>query len=288
MSTVQEPPVQRTRGRPPVIPQGIFWIGTIWAPHALFPIDTVPPGISWIRGQLEEGAGGRKHWQVVFSLAKRGRLQACTTIFGVGHHFELSRSSAVNAYVWKEETSLGERFEKGAKPIRVNSSTDWDAVWESAKSGDLTSIPPRIRVCSYRTLRAIGSDFSCPVGLVRDVRVFWGPSGTGKSRRAWDEAGAGAYAKCPRSKFWDGYQSHDAVIIDEFRGGIDVAHLLRWFDRYPVRVEIKGSTRPLNAKGVWITSNIPPVSWYPDLDADTFLALQRRLSLVEHMETLPE
>ena len=103
--------------------------------------------------------------------------------------------------------------------------------------------------------------------------------GTGKSRRAWAEAGESAYAKCPRSKFWDGYQDQKHVVFDEFRGGIDVSHLLRWFDRYPVRVEIKGSSRPLHACRIWITSNVDPRLWYPELDSATLDALLRRLTI---------
>ena len=262
-----------------------MWIGTSPAPHPLFPMQSMPAGIAWIRGQLERGdeGGGYDHWQYVFALSKRGRLAAVTAIFGTTSHFELTRSRAAEDYVWKEDTSLGERFELGTRPIGVNSKPDWDAIWELAKSGDLGDIPSGIRVRSYFALRAIASDHGKPVSMVRTVRVFWGATGTGKSRRAWDEAGEDAYSKCPRTKFWDGYQSQPSVVIDEFRGGIDVSHLLRWFDRYPVRVEIKGSTRPFNAGEIWITSNLPPSDWYPDIDHVTYAALLRRFTLVEEL-----
>jgi len=69
--------------------------------------------------------------------------------------------------------------------------------------------------------------------------------------------------------------------VDEFRGGIDIAHLLRWLDRYPVRVEIKGSSKPLVAENIWITSNLSPVLWYPMLDEDTLAALMRRMEVIE-------
>jgi len=69
------------------------------------------------------------------------------------------------------------------------------------------------------------------------------------------------------------------VIIDEFRGTIDVVHLLRWLDRYPVRVESKGSSLSLSAKSFWITSNLDPRVWYPELDPDTLEALLRRLNI---------
>lgn len=76
-------------------------------------------------------------------------------------------------------------------------------------------------------------------------------------------------------------QGEQHVIIDEFRGGIDISHLLRWLDRYPVRVEVKGSSRPLVASKFWITSNLDPNWWYPDIDAETKSALMRRLEIIE-------
>jgi len=136
-------------------------------------------------------------------------------------------------------------------------------------------------VVNYRTLRTISSDFAKTRGMERECMVFWGKTGSGKSRRAWEEAGVEAYSKDPRTKFWCGYDGEENVIIDEFRGGIDISHLLRWTDRYPVRVELKGSSRPLNAKKIWITSNLSPVMWYPLIDEETLAALMRRMVVTE-------
>lgn len=97
--------------------------------------------------------------------------------------------------------------------------------------------------------------------------------------RAWEEAGLQAYAKDPRSKWWCGYQGQVNVVLDEFRGGVDISHLLRWFDRYPCTVETKGASRPLVAEKIWVTSNLDPRQWYPDLDEETVSALLRRLNI---------
>lgn len=144
-------------------------------------------------------------------------------------------------------------------------------------------IESSIRVQHYRTLRAIASDYAQPVAIMRSCVVFWGNTGVGKSRRAWEEATMEAYPKDPRTKFWCGYNGQKNVVIDEFRGGIDISHLLRWLDRYPVIVEIKGSSVVLKAEKIWITSNIPPRHWYPDLDVSTYEALERRLEII-HLE----
>lgn len=146
------------------------------------------------------------------------------------------------------------------------------------------AIPAFIRVHSYRTLRQIEVDFRRPGRMERRAKVFWGATGTGKSRRAWDEAGDLAYSKCPRSKFWDGYAGEKNVIVDEFRGGIDISHVLRWLDRYPVRVDVKHGSRPHNADSFWFTSNIEPRYWYPEICVATRDALFRRLEIFEFRE----
>lgn len=139
-------------------------------------------------------------------------------------------------------------------------------------------IPASIRVPHYGTLRKIKQDYLQADPQVRRVSVFWGKTGTGKSRRAWEEAGFSAYPKAPTSKFWDGYQGQQNVVIDEFRGIIEISHFLRWMDRYPLLVEVKGTSVVCCAEHIWITSNLSPRQWYPALDDETFDALNRRFT----------
>lgn len=260
--------------------QGIFWLLTI-PYHEFVPYHPLP--VQYLIGQLERGdENGYLHWQILVAFKKKTSLAGVKQLFGNSVHAELSRSAAATAYVQKEDTAIIEtRFEFGAKPFQRNARVEWESVWTAAQSGNMEAIPANVRVVNYRTIRAITSDYSRPIGLERECYVFWGVTGSGKSRRAWDEAGLEAYGKDPRTKFWDGYQSEENVVIDEFRGGIDIAHLLRWLDRYPVRVEIKGASKPLMAKKIWITSNVPPEMWYPMLDEETMAALNRRLQVTE-------
>jgi len=232
---------------------------------------------------LERGEEtGYLHWQLLVILEKKSRRRAVKSIFGETTSCRLSRSEAANAYVWKDETAITEtRFELGSMPIRRSAPADWTAVYDNAKRGRLDDIPADIRTRCYNQLRRIQGDHLEPIAMERKVFVLWGATGTGKSRRAWDEAGFHAYPKDPRSKFWDGYRNHQHVVFDEFRGGIDISHMLRWLDRYPVLVEVKGSSTVLSAEKIWITSNIHPRNWYPDLDVATLEALLRRLEITQ-------
>lgn len=58
-----------------------------------------------------------------------------------------------------------------------------------------------IYISCYNQLRRIGQDYARPVAMERSCHVFWGDTGTGKSRRAWEEAGIQAYCKDPRTKW---------------------------------------------------------------------------------------
>jgi len=261
--------------------QAVYWLLTI--PHANF-TPYLPGTVAWIRGQLELGAGGYLHWQVILGFNSKGSLASVQKIFGTGLHAEISRSAAASEYVWKEDTRVeGTQFELGKRPFKRNEPNDWDSIWALAVAGRLEEIPAHVRFQSYRTIRAISCDFAKPVGMERTCWVFWGATGTGKSRRAWEEAGVDAYTKDPNTKFWCGYSGQSHVVIDEFRGRIDVSHLLRWLDRYPVNVEIKGSSVPLCCNTLWVTSNLDPRCWYPEMDEETKLALLRRLNITRFL-----
>lgn len=239
----------------------------------------LPPGIAYIKGQLESSATGYAHWQLMVVFPKSARISAVVRVFGP-FHVEFSRSEALADYVWKDDTAVvGTRFELGELAFKRNSKRDWQQIWDAAVLGDVAAIEPAARVQHYRTIKQIAADNLRPVGIERTVNVFWGKTGTGKSHRAWAEAGIDAYPKDPRSKFWDGYQGSAHVVLDEFRGDIDIAHILRWFDKYPVIVEVKGSSVVLRATTIWITSNLDPRDWYPALDAATKEALLRRLTI---------
>jgi len=217
----------------------------------------------------------------VACFTKKTRLSTVKCTFGASAHCEPTRSEAALEYVWKEETRVSNTmFELGHQHFNRARTNDWNAILDGAKAGDYSSIPPDVLIRSYHALKSITKDNLAPLPVERTVHVFWGSTGTGKSRRAWEEAGWGAFPKDPCTKFWDGYQGQLHVVIDEFRGSIGISHMLRWLDRYPVIVEAKHGATTLAATHVWITSNLSPRDWYPAEDQATVEALLRRLHVV--------
>lgn len=117
-----------------------IWIGTIPYTNE-YDLSSRLDGssdVSYSRGQREIGDSGYEHWQLIVYFKKPYRLSAVKKIFGKNTHWEPTRSSAADEYVWKDETSVsGTRFEIGSKPFRRNSSKDWDLIKDAAKCGRL-------------------------------------------------------------------------------------------------------------------------------------------------------
>lgn len=98
-----------------------------------------------------------------------------------------------------------------------------------------------------------------------DIRVFWlyGPTGVGKSHVAFEVLGSNTYVKDPMTKWWHGYTNQPNAIIDDLgTDTIDVNMLLRWFHKFPCRVETKGGECALMVTTFIITSNFLPNAIY--------------------------
>ena len=215
----------------------------------------------YLKGQRELGRGGLDHWQFLAVFSKKVTLSAVKLLFCKEAHAEPSRSDAANEYVWKEDTRVpNTQFEHGALPISRARKADWDKVKSDAEAGKFDDIPADILIRHYGNIKRLRVDAILPnFRPAVKVHVFWGVSGTGKTRRAWHEAGdtADVFIKDPNTKWWDGYRGQKKVIIDEFTGLISIGHLLRWIDRYPVIAEVKGYSLPLERQ---LSSGSPQTS----------------------------
>lgn len=96
--------------------------------------------------------------------------------------------------------------------------------------------------------------------------VLWlyGPTGTGKSKKAHEMfAEKDFYRKAKGTKWWDGYDRHKHVIIDDFRDSWwSLTEMLDLLDRYDTRVEYKGGTRQFVAEHIIVTSAFHPKDCY--------------------------
>lgn len=130
------------------------------------------------------------------------------------------------------------------------------------------------------------------------VHWYWGPTGTGKTRKALWEAtekyGDGVYIKSTNSKWFDGYDGQKAVVFDDLRSSwFEYAYLLKLLDRYPTQVELKGGSRQFRATEIWVTSPFPPNEMYQKMQEtddgkrDLIDQLLRRVTHTVHMPMTP-
>lgn len=128
--------------------QGRYWLGTLF--NTPSPTE-LADGVVWLKGQREVcPTTGREHVQLLAGFSRAVRLAAVKRAVGEGH-WELTRSVAAEAYVWKLDTRVADsQFEIGARPISRARKADWDQVRELAKRGSIEEIPADIYIRYYR------------------------------------------------------------------------------------------------------------------------------------------
>ncbi|AIF76255.1 Rep [Audaxivirus minifulis] len=119
---------------------------------------------------------------------------------------------------------------------------------------------------------------------------IWGPSGSGKSRLAHAMTeNEDRYLK-DESQWWDGYDKHETIIIDDFRGKqMNFTYLLKLLDRYAMKLQVKGGYRECLAKKIIITSIFSPDRSYAFLnEEEPMKQLYRRIDTFINMEEWDE
>lgn len=114
------------------------------------------------------------------------------------------------------------------------------------------------------------------------VTVLVGPTGCGKTRRA--ALVPDHYFLTGGMKWFDGYESQNCLIIDDFYGNIRYGLFLRLLDGNELQVPIKGGHVWCMWTIVYITSNKHPRDWYKQ---GLTPALGRRLNNIIVMGDVP-
>lgn len=145
------------------------------------------------------------------------------------------------------------------------------------------------RLCNYQQIKTaqlfLTYNEEPRDGLPVKVIVCYGGTGTGKTHWVNEQIGErsnDAYWH-PGGKWWDGYDGHDIVVFDDFRGSWwALWYMLKICQRFPMQVEVKGGMRQLTAHTIYITSNRAPDHWY-NVNNDNSAQLLRRIHTTHHM-----
>lgn len=187
------------------------------------------------------------------------------------------------AYVTKVDTQVEGPWTLGKAPSQGKRS-DIDALKSSIDSGATmieiaeqhfgSYLKYSTGIQKYKTMK------TPPRTWKTEVTVCYGMTGCGKSHFCHTMA-PDAYCMTVQDhvKWWDGYDAHSDVIIDEFGGQLPFKTALQLLDKYPVNVEVKGATVPFVPRRLFLTSNDDPSDWY-HVELRHREALLRRLDYI--------
>lgn len=175
-----------------------------------------------------------------------------------------------------------EFFEYGTMP-QQGKRNDIKQIVTAVQSGETmrTLIPQATSLQSIKVAEVCMKYFEQKRNWKTKVYWYYGATGTGKTRAAYDEFPE-AYEKKSESKWWDGYDAHSDVIIDDFRHDhIPFVELLKILDRYPCKIEVKGGFRQLLARNIVITAPHSPQEMYKYFNGEDIQQLLRRIEVIK-------
>ncbi|AGA18377.1 hypothetical protein [uncultured marine virus] len=246
---------------------------------------------------------GRKHWQGYCYYFDKKSMSASQKQLGGKHHhciplgdLDDQKSYIIGPYdkqgkvkpynpdykVFGNEPSQGQR-------------TDLDELKNNILSGD-TNIDailvehPGMYHMYGRTLDKLEDLRMSKVfrSEMTECEWLWGPTGTGKSHRAFAGYSPESHYVLPNDNgWWDSYKQQEVVIINDFRGWIPYNELLQLIDKWVFNVRRRGrAPLPFTSRKVIITSSLHPAVVYNNRNSeDSIEQLLRRISVIR-LETV--
>lgn len=116
------------------------------------------------------------------------------------------------------------------------------------------------------------------------VHWYYGSTGTGKSKAAMSLSSNEETFLKNHTKWWDGIDNHETVVLDDFRASqMKFSDLLRLLDWNPYQCEIKGGFRWLHCKNIVITTPRSPKETYTNMSED-IKQLERRIDVIKNFD----
>lgn len=229
----------------------------------------------------ETGQNGTPHLQGYIAFSTRKTLAYAKSVTSARAHLEPCRGTPAQNEAYCTKDGDFEKF--GVRPGGAGTRSDLHDVAKAVQEGK------RLREIAEEhpsSFLRYGGGILRLRQFIRPTRsgppvihVFWGKTGTGKTRRVhefvnpeelWIHSGYG--------QWFDGYDSHKAVLFDDFDGSwFPITFFLKLLDRYVLSVPVKGAFTWWNPSTIYITANHHPREWYGNAKEEHQNALMRRI-----------
>nr|WAE42694.1 MAG: replication associated protein [Cressdnaviricota sp.] len=224
------------------------------------------------RGELQ---GGNLHYQVYFETRKQYRLTAMRT--HIGHHWlEISYAPrSAEKYCCKADHTLVDGPWEFGEPKKPGDRSDIHRAVKILKEDkDMRRVAEQEPVAYVKFNKGL-EKYQSVLRLNKkrawrtELHILWGVPGSGKTFTAFKEAGEDVFKldepnSANGSIWWDGYEGHESVIIEEFEKNsfIPFGQFIQLADEYPMQVQVKGGSKAFLAKKIFVTANRHYDEWW--------------------------
>lgn len=252
-------------------------------------IEAMKPKAAYIIIGKETGAEGTRHLQGYIKLSGRLRLKKCSEVLkeALGKGCWTAAAKGTPTHNVQYCSKDGDYVEWGLKPEQ-GKRMDLEAAYEDARSDipmvEVADMHRSTFIRYHKGIKAVRElHDEAMADHWRDVRVVVhsGPTGCGKTRTAmeWIEEDRAPYKIQGRYlKWWDRYEAHKKIVIDEYSNNVSIDEMLALLDGYKLRLPIKGGFTYARWTEVHITTNLKWEEWHDQAKPEHRAALKRRIS----------
>lgn len=235
---------------------------------------------------VEKGENNTPHLQGYIEFPRDRQLSTIKRMPGCKRmHLEARAGTQTQAIEYTKKD--GDWVEYGHKKC-AGERTDLKAVIDKLKSREITLDEI---VLDYPNLyNQYNKTFEKALDIINRSRKrdgnmpeciwLYGETGSGKSHKAFTE-NPDAYVWGDNNGWWDTYDGHECVILNEFRGQIPFNQLLTLCDKWDTKVPRRGKEpTPFIAKKIVVTSALRPSDVFHNLaQTDSLNQLYRRFQI---------
>ena len=209
---------------------------------------------------------------IIFSCSKR--FNTIKNYFPTAH-IEGAKGTNVQCrdYCSKSDTRIEGPVELGAF-AEERSRTDLTNFSELVKLGvdysELENLYPKLYYDYINKIDKVKENHRLETfgRKIRDIEVtyIYGKPGIGKTSYIFNKYPINSFFSVPFYKYgnFDSYDGQDIIVFDEFTGQIDITLMNKLIDRYPMILPSRYSNKICCYTRVYIISNLPISSLYPD------------------------